>query len=210
MTAQPDYVRLFDEEDQRFAGSFLLGPQYDLQTGELIMTAHTRPLIHTIDLTIIPGTERDGTTWGDVNQEDGARNFKWEYEKTIVSMMENDFHIIRLADVYLMRAEALVRLGRDNAEATRLVNVIRSRGFGNDSRNYTSVTLAEIALERKLEFAWEFMSRQDCIRFGTFQDARWLKTSTKGQDYKNIFPIPHTAWQTNRNLVQNPGYPPFN
>ncbi|MDR2232988.1 MAG: RagB/SusD family nutrient uptake outer membrane protein [Tannerella sp.] len=210
MTAQPDYVRLFDEEDQRFAGSFLLGPMINPATGQVLITAHSRPLIHTIDVTIIPGTERDGTPWGDVNQEDGARIFKWEYEKSIINMMENDFHIIRLADIYLMKAEALVRLGQDNGEATRLVNVIRERGYGNDSHNYTSVTLKEVELERKLELAWEFWARQDNIRFGTFQNPRWLKQSTAGKDYLNIFPIPQTAWQANNKLVQNPGYPAFN
>ncbi len=209
MCAQPDYVRLFDEDDQRFKGSFLLGEMIDPATGKVLMTAHDRPLIHTIDVTIIPGTERDGTVWGDVNQEDGARIFKWTYDKSIINMMENDFHIIRLADIYLMKAEALVRQGQDNAEATRLVNVIRARGYGNDSHNYASVTLKEVELERKLELAWEANARQDCIRFGTFQDARWVKPSTKGKDHLNIFPIPQTAWQANDKLVQNPGYPAF-
>jgi len=207
--AQPAYVHLFDEADQRLAGSFLLGQMYDLNTGEMLYTAHDRPLNHTIDIEIIPGTERDGTVWGDVQQEVGARNLKWEYETTIVNAMENDFHIFRLADVYLMKAEALVRQGKDNAEATRLVNVIRERGFGNDSHNYTTVTLNEIALERKLEFAWEQMSRQDCIRFGTYQDARFLKPDTHGQDHLNLFLIPQNAWRTNNKLVQNPGYPAF-
>ncbi len=208
--AQPDYVRLFDEEDIRFEGSFLLGEMRDANTGELLYTAHDRPLIHTIDITIIPGSERDGTPWGDVNQEDGARNFKWEYDKGIVSAMENDYHIFRLADAYLMLAEVLVRQGKDNARATELVNDVRSRGFGDDSKNYTTVTLDEIALERKLEFAWEQMARQDCIRFGTFQNARFLKPDTKGQDHLNIFPIPQRAWQANNKLKQNPNYPPFN
>lgn len=209
IAAQPDYVRLFDEEDQRYEGSFLLGPMIDPATGEVLMTAHDRPLIHTIDITIIPGTERDGTVWGDVNQEDGARCNKWVYDKGITNAMDNDFHIFRLADVYLMKAEALVRQGMDNGEATRLVNIIRSRGYGNDEHNYSSVTLKEIALERKLELAWEQINRQDCIRFGTFQDARFLKPATHGKDYLNIFPIPQTAWQANDRLVQNPGYPPF-
>lgn len=207
--AQPDYVRLFDEEDQRLEGSFLLGQQYDLTTGEMIMTAHDRPLNHTIDVPIIPGTERDGTVWGDVEQEVGGRNFKWEYEKTIVNCMENDWHIFRLADAYLMKAEALVRQGKDNAEATNLVNAIRERGYGNANHNYTSVGLDEIALERKLEFAWEQMSRQDMIRFGTFQNARYLKPDTHGKDYLNLYLIPQRAWQANPKLVQNPGYPAF-
>ena len=45
--------------------------------------------------------------------------------------MENDVHIFRLTDVYLMKAEALVRLNINNGEATDLVNIIRERGFGN-------------------------------------------------------------------------------
>ena len=53
------------------------------------------------------------------------------------------------------------------------------------------------------------MPRQDNIRFGTFQNARWLKSETKGKDYMNIFPISQDAWQTNQNLKQNPGYPAF-
>ncbi len=207
--AQPDYVRLFDEADQRLHGSFLLGQQYDLETGEMLITAHDRPLNHTIDVPIIPGTERDGTVWGDVEQEVGGRNYKWEYEKTIVNAMENDWHIFRLADVYLMKAEVLVRQNKDNAEATRLVNVIRQRGFGNSDHNYTTVGLDEIALERKLEFAWEQMSRQDMIRFGTYQNARYLKPDTHGKDHLNIFLIPQQAWRSNNNLKQNPGYPAF-
>jgi hypothetical protein len=209
MCAQPDYVKLFDPEDPRYKGSFLLGPMIDPATGDVLQTAHNRPLIHTVDVTIIPGTERDGTTWGDVNQEDGARNYKWTYDKSLVNAMENDFHIIRLADVYLMKAEALVRMGKDNAEAARLVNVIRERAWGNNSHNATSVTLRDVELERKFEFAWEFWARQDNIRFGTFQDARWLKTSTTGQNHLNVFTIPQTAWQSNNKLVQNPGYPAF-
>ena len=47
------------------------------------------------------------------------------------------------------------------------------------------------------------------IRFGTFQNARWLKSETKGKDYMNIFTISQDAWQTNQNLKQNPGYPAF-
>ena len=206
ISAQEAYTLLFDEDDIRLDGSFLMGPMIDPSSGEVIMTAHSRPLIHTASITQIPGSEYEGSTWGQVNQEDGYRCFKWEIPNDHIFFMINDFFIFRLADVYLMKAEALVRKGIDNTTATNLVNIIRKRGFGNSSRNYTSVTLDEIALERKLEFAWELHSRQDCIRFGTFQDARYLKPSTGGQDYKNIFPIPQTVLNTNSRLTQNPGY----
>jgi phage replication-related protein YjqB (UPF0714/DUF867 family) len=122
--------------------------------------------------------------------------------------MENDVAIFRLADVYLMKAEALVRLGANNAEATNLVNEIRERGFGNSNHNYTNVTLNNIYNERGFELAFEFCRRQDMIRFGTFLLPRYMKPEATPA-YRKLLPIPFNAWQKNNNLVQNPGYPAF-
>jgi hypothetical protein len=204
--ANPEYVAQYDIEDKRYEGSFLMGPMLDPSTGKVLVTAHDRELIHTIELRTIPGTEKEGTLWGEVNQEDGARVNKWVFEKGLSSSdQENDFAIFRLADVYLMKAEALVRLGQDNAEATRLVNVIRERGFGNNSKNYTAATLDDIYLERRLELAWENVSRQDMIRFGQFLKPNLWRTKTS-EAYRLLFPIPNAAMQSNNKLVQNPGY----
>jgi hypothetical protein len=209
ISAYPDYVKLFDVDDRRYEGSFLMGPLYDPETGKVIMTGHDRPLIHWVDITTIPGTEKSGTLWGEVEQEDGARVNKWEWERGLANHdMNNHFAIFRLADVYLMKAEALTRLGRDNAEATRLVNVIRERGFGNPDKNYTSVTLDDIYLERRLELAWENYARQDAIRFDNFGKPTQWRTGTT-PEYRKLFPIPVSAWRSNNNLVQNPGYPSF-
>lgn len=208
VSAQPDYVKQFDDADQRKEGSFLIGPMIDPGTGEVLITGHARPLIHTVDFNIIPGTIREGM-WGEVHQEEGARCNKWVFEKGLAnSDMENDFAIFRLADVYLMKAEALVELGQNNSEATRLVNVIRERGFGDDSHNYTSVTIDEVRLERRLELAWENTNRQDMIRAGKFLEPGYLRP-TASSPHLLLFPIPESAWETNNNLVQNPGYPAF-
>jgi hypothetical protein len=122
--------------------------------------------------------------------------------------MENDVHIFRLADVYLMKAEALVRLNSNIGEATDLVNIIRERGFGNSDHNYNAVTLEDIANERRFELAFEFGARQDMIRFGTFTlPNEWKPKVT--EDYRKLLPIPLEAWSRNNKLVQNPGYPSF-
>lgn len=208
VSAQPGYVKQFDDEDKRKVGSFLMGPMIDPATGEVLVTAHGRDLIHTVDFNIIPGTIREGM-WGEVNQEEGARVNKWVFEKGLSSSdQENDFAIFRLADVYLMKAEALIRLNQNNAEATRLINVIRERGFENSDHNYTSVTLDDLYLERRLELAWENVNRQDMIRFGSFLDPGYLRPE-KSSEHLLLFPIPESAWQTNNKLVQNPGYPSF-
>ena len=64
--------------------------------------------------------------------------------------MGNDFHIFRLAEVYLMKAEAILRNGGSGAEAAKYVNAIRERAWGDSSHNYATVTLADVQLERQI------------------------------------------------------------
>lgn len=201
--AMPDYVKAYDTDDKRRDWSFLTGPMKDPATGEVLITAHGRPLIHTVDVTMKYAIDEDG--WGQVEQEEGARIAKWEFEKGLSGQSENDFAIFRLADIYLMKAEALVRNNGDNSEATRLVNEIRKRAFEYPSKLYSNVTLNDIYNERRFEFAWEMTSRQDMIRFDTYLDGvpGWRNESP---EKCLLFPIPSWAIDANPNLIQNPGY----
>ncbi len=201
--AQADYVKSFDPDDKRYLGSFLIGPMTDPATGQTIITAHGRPLIHTVDITIKYAIDADG--WGQVEQEDGARCNKWEFKKGVTAM-ENDCAIYRLADVYLMKAECLVRLGTDNTEATRLVNELRKRAFTDPAKLKTSVTIDDIRLERRFELAWENWGRQDMIRFGTFLNPIPVWRPNALAEFRKLFPIPQTAIDANPLLQQNPGY----
>lgn len=203
LSAMPDYVKAYDPDDKRLGWSFLIGEMKDPATGEVLITAHGRPLNHTVDIELKYNIDEDG--WGYVEQEEGARVFKWELESGVNGDMENDFAIFRLADVYLMKAEAMVRLGVNNAEATTLVNDVRKRAFDDASKLFFSVTLDDIYNERRFELAWESFSRQDMIRFGTFlNEIPGWKPETN-EKYL-LFPIPRTAMDANENLTQNPGY----
>lgn len=201
--AMPDYVKAYDPDDKRLAWSFLTGPMIDPATGKVLITAHGRPLIHTVDVIMKYGIDAEG--WGQVEQEDGARILKWEFEKGLSGQSENDFAIFRLADIYLMKAEALVRNNGDNAEATRLVNEIRKRAFDDPAKLLSNVTLDDIYKERRFEFAWEMTCRQDMIRFGTYLNAipGWRGVTP---EKCLLFPIPTTAMDANNKLIQNPGY----
>ena len=203
VSAMPVYVKSFDEADKRFDWSFLTGEMKDPATGDVLITAHGRPLIHTLDIELKYNVDEDG--WGQVEQEEGARCSKWEFENGLNGDMENDFGIFRLADVYLMKAEALVRSGAENAEATRLVNELRKRAFDDDAKLLSSVTLDDIYNERRFELAWEGFTRQDMIRFGTFLDPIEGWKEQTAEKYL-LFPIPRTALDANDNLTQNPGY----
>lgn len=205
INAMPGYVHEFDDDDKRKDWSFLTGPMYDPATGEILITAHGRPLIHHVDFTFKYGIDADG--WGQVEQEDGARCYKWEFEKGVNGHMENDYAIFRLADVYLMKAEAIVRSGGNNAVATELVNAVRKRGFDNPDKLKSSVTLDDIYQERRYELAWELVSRQDMIRFGTYLDPIPGAVGRKAINANRlIYPIPRTAIDANPTLKQNPGY----
>lgn len=201
--AMPGYVKAYDPDDKRLGWSFLTGAMKDPSTGNVLITAHGRPLIHTVDVTMKYAIDAEG--WGQVEQEDGARIAKWEFQKGLSGDSENDFAIFRLADIYLMKAEALVRNNGDNSEATRLVNEIRKRAFDDPAKLKSSVTIDDIYKERRFEFAWEMTSRQDMIRFGTYLDAvpGWRGVTDKKY---LLFPIPTTAMDANDKLIQNPGY----
>ncbi|MCU0444831.1 MAG: RagB/SusD family nutrient uptake outer membrane protein [Microscillaceae bacterium] len=109
--------------------------------------------------------------------------------------------ILRYADVYLMKAEALFRKG-STAEAKTLIDNLRAlRGLGALPG---ALTLQNILDERGRELYWEGIRRVDQVRFGTFDDVWQEKASTDSR--RVLFPIPQQAMDSNPNLTQNPGY----
>ncbi len=130
---------------------------------------------------------------------------------------DTDFPVFRLADVYLMYAEAhLNGGGGDLATAVGYINQLRERAFGDNSRNITSgdLTLEFILDERGRELFWEAHRRTDLIRFGKFAgptDYVWpfkggVAAGIPTNARNNLFPLPFTDTSANPNLVQNDGY----
>lgn len=132
------------------------------------------------------------------------------------TFVDTDWPVFRLADAYLMYAEATLRnaSGGDAATALGYINMLRERAYGNTSGNITQgdLTLGFILDERSREMYWEGTRRIDLIRFGQFTTAGvwpWKGGEENGvvTDAKyNIFPIPATDLAANPNLVQNNGY----
>ena len=130
--------------------------------------------------------------------------------------VDTDFPMFRLADVYLMYAEAVLRGGGGNtSKALELVNALRIRAYGDASGNIAGVdlTLDFILDERAREMYWECTRRTDLIRYNKFTSDSYLwpwKGNVKdgvGVDSKyNLFPIPASDIGANPNLTQNAGY----
>lgn len=129
---------------------------------------------------------------------------------------DTDFPLFRLADVYLMYAEAVLRggTGGDLATATNYVNLIRERAYGNATGNINSsdLTLQFILDERARELYWEGHRRTDLVRFNQFtENGIWpwkggVKEGVVTEKYRDIFPIPSTDLIANPKLKQNFGY----
>ncbi|HUZ61758.1 MAG TPA: RagB/SusD family nutrient uptake outer membrane protein [Hanamia sp.] len=128
-----------------------------------------------------------------------------------------DFPLFRLAEQYLIYAEAVLRggTGGDINTAVGYINLLRERAYGNTSGNITAadLTLPFILNERGRELWWECFRRTDLIRFGEFttSDYLWpwkggISNGTGVSSQYNIFPIPLSDIQANPYLVQNPGY----
>jgi hypothetical protein len=114
--------------------------------------------------------------------------------------------LVRLAEVYLVRAEARARLG-NGVESLEDLNTIRSRaGLPLLTDATPAVLLAAVAHERQAEFFAEYGHRWlDCKRTGQ-ADAVLGPAKTGWHSYDTLYPFSATELQRNPSLVQNFGY----
>jgi len=132
------------------------------------------------------------------------------------TMVDTDFPIFRLADAYLMYAEAFLRGGGGDATtALDYVNELRVRAYGDSSGVITApeLTLDFILDERGRELLYEGQRRTDLIRFGRFVSGNYLWAWKGGivggralLEGRDLYPIPANQIAANPNMMQNPGY----
>lgn len=130
------------------------------------------------------------------------------------NFVDIDFPMFRLADAYLMYAEAVTRGGGGGARPTALgyVNALRTRA-GAPTIADGELTTAFLLDERARELFWEGHRRTDLIRHGAFTGGTKLWQFKGGTPAgsatpatNNLFPIPTVELAANPGLQQNPGY----
>ncbi|NIG54115.1 RagB/SusD family nutrient uptake outer membrane protein [Chitinophaga sp. Cy-1792] len=140
----------------------------------------------------------------------GVRSIKYYPDKNTnpsTRNSNNDVPVFRLADVMLMKAEAILRgaaattVAGELQTADVLVNKIRTRA---KTTLVSGINLDELLEERAREMAWEAWRRNDMIRFGKYEGQWGFKTDADIR--KRIYPIPATEITLNGNLTQNEGY----
>jgi len=213
----PQFIDTYDPDDSRLKDTWIMGPQLNATTGAVAID-YTKHL--------------NGMALSGSNQ--GFRLGKYEIKQGARAALSVDFPIVRYADILMMKAESLLRTGKEN-DAAILVTQIRQRAFKTNpakatvtgaqlkmgsSYNYgyynSNGTIsdvqggADIPFGRFLdELGWEFAAearrRQDIIRFGIFHTKTWFNHRPSNIQ-KTLFPIPEGELTKNPNLKQNPGY----
>jgi hypothetical protein len=139
---------------------------------------------------------------------------KWDWAPSIAADLQqtsnyNDMIYLRLAETYLILAEAQFKLG-ETADAATTINLLRSRA------NAPLATAAQINLnlildERSRELVTEEHRRYTLLRTGTWFDRTRLhnkNVSTVIALRDTILPIPQSVIDANltKPMPQNPGY----
>ncbi len=165
------------------------------------------------NLTYVDHTLRvDFTDEGSLHNT-GYRFSKYQFSHTAPNCCTNssvDLVLIRLGEIYLMRAEAKLRNG-DPAGALTDINTLRTSRTARAEQTpaaLPSIDLDVLFREAGFELYWEGFRRNYQIRFGHYEN-RWTG-KTDSDVNKRLFPIPQRAVDGASSqagyLVQNPGY----
>jgi len=121
--------------------------------------------------------------------------------------------ILRVEEMHLIYAEAMLRAGDAATALTYLNNIPAIRGLG--AGYYASATLENILLERRKEFYFEGLRYDDLLRTGqgmplidTFKQLNDDLTGTPPAygSYRTAYPIGTGEMNANPNMVENYGY----
>lgn len=227
--AIPQCIDSFDPEDRRLTRNFIMGQQFSSSGEPLLanMGKYNDSLL--IYVNYVPNIDSSEAVHG-------FRFLKFEIAKGSSNILENDFPLLRYADVLMMKAECLLRNG-DADGAAELVTQVRTRAFSDPEKaTVTGAQLMERTSaykygvnefrdgeqnneEQVIEFdyarfldelGWEFNQegrrRQDMIRFGVYTKVDYLSHRHVDSDHLLILPIPEEELSKNPNLNQNPGY----
>jgi starch-binding outer membrane protein, SusD/RagB family len=234
-----------DTNDKRFAGTFMQELYGVVSTGKCSFYSYFKKYDTRNDLEVLmyypkPGAvQADVDAWKAINpSKRSATTIKFpgtnNWEKNDLdkdypcikkfsdpdapfntTASRRDIFLARLAETYLIRAEAYIKLGTKQTEAKNDINVVRTRA-GAANITEASATIDYILDERAREFAGEYNRWYDLKRTGklvqyvsTYNPDVPSESNMKGNDgkYKILRPIPQDAIGLNSATVtQNPGY----
>ncbi|MBS1563025.1 MAG: RagB/SusD family nutrient uptake outer membrane protein, partial [Bacteroidetes bacterium] len=242
MSTLPEFYARFTLAGDVRTNTWIIGKQYNFDGSPIYSKDIGQPMTTKALDQFYPGTDHD-TLWQveiypqikmlglkpfDLGNDwhakcEGIRSLKYYPDKNILASTRNggnDVPVFRLADVILMKAEAIMRGATPTTVKSELqtpavlVNKVRTRVNAQPLAT-TTFTLDSLLDERAREFYWECWRRNDLIRFGKFETEYPIPGDVAVPGYtpgmnkdltRRIFPVPNTERKLNPNLGQNPGY----
>ncbi|MEG1611630.1 MAG: RagB/SusD family nutrient uptake outer membrane protein [Alistipes sp.] len=208
----PSFFDNYIDGDKRLQKSWAMGQQYALDGSELWtggwVDGINQPLIYSREVQAIDGP---------ATMVEGYRFAKYEIKVGGTATPDNDYVIMRYAEVLMAKAECILRMGGDAEDAATLVNDVRKRAFDKAvpltgveleatiNQNGSSVKYGRMLQELGVEFALEGLRRSQLIRFDdNFSRGSWAFHSPTNDLKRNLMLIPFDQLQRNSNLKQNP------
>ncbi|MBE5319496.1 RagB/SusD family nutrient uptake outer membrane protein [Pedobacter sp. MR2016-19] len=150
----------------------------------------------------------DKRRWNYINEETGGYRI-YKYRLDLENSEYKEYTVVfRLAEQYLIRAEALAKLGQLDA-AVQDVNTIRNRaGLENlDDGQTESSILDAVEQERRVELCFEWSDRWfNLRRLGHLDQVMSENKPTYWKSTAALYPVPRAEIRNNPKLTQNPGY----
>lgn len=190
-----------------------ISSDYNYQTGEgytlLPSSQYSAPAYQVNKLLINAFEENDlrKASWvTPITVFGSVYNYPSKYKNRVYQAATKEIYVMfRLADMYLVLAEAEAHLGQ-TADAITHLDLVRTRaGLAGYNGNHDDM-LAAIYHERQVEMAFEWGNRwYDLKRTGTI-DAVLGAEKTSWKPYAALLPIPATQLSANAAIKQNDGY----
>jgi starch-binding outer membrane protein, SusD/RagB family len=236
MSTTPEFYNRFNLPGDERNNTWLIGKQYNLDSTPFTLklpktdldASYTGPKGDTVwQLEITKDFKMTGKKPFDLGNDYlarcmGVRSIKYFPDRATTAatrMSGNDMPILRLADIYLMKAEAIWRgaaattVNGEVQSALVLLNKVRARAKAPLASSLTEDILLD---ERARELYWENWRRNDLIRFDRYEIDYPIPGNVEFKDLYNpkmvtdarrrIFPIPNSERKLNANLDQNDGY----
>lgn len=224
--ARPSFIDLYDDDDVRGPGwegngtkntkrwGWFVGPVYTKDGSAIAQHKNdeNREVIIVKDIALMPADTVVASPILACSYNSGARQLKYEADKGSKYMYnENDFVLMRYADVLWMKREAINLHGAKDTSVGNYdadFQLMMSRAFVNGdgkpaekgaADSYASAygdpasfTAQQILDERGREFSWEMVRRRDLIRHGKFSSVEFVSKDAT-QKYREWFPIPYSV-----------------
>lgn len=213
---------VINDSGRELSANYANAFNHDVNQSEDIFAVQITKQTGENEIVVMYASEGNGGRGGDVeirntyiskftDQDDVRANFTYVNEdngRLLTSKFTNQFGdvgIIRLAELYLIRAEANFRLNTAVGDTPlNDINLIRTRAH---AVNFGVVTLESILAERQLELGMEGFAIHDLKRTKGSIDVNGDGSLLYlYNDPKLVFPIPLREMDTNNKITQNPGY----